>query len=89
MKNRRPRLLIVDDETDMLRLLSRSVGQDLSCEVATADNGPDALALFDHNAFDLALLDIRMPGMDGLQLLEEIQTRRRLHRGHDDGLRGY
>ena len=36
MKSRRPRLLIVDDEADMLRLLTRSVGQDLDCEVARA-----------------------------------------------------
>ena len=77
MKTRPPRLLIVDDEADMLRLLSRSVGQDLDCEIETAGNGMDALALFEAQSFDLALLDIRMPGgMDGLQLLEELQQRR-------------
>jgi DNA-binding NtrC family response regulator len=75
MTTLRPRLLIVDDEPDMLRLLSRSVGEDLDCEVVTAGSGPDALALLAQNTFDLALLDIRMPGMDGLELLEEIQTR--------------
>ena len=62
MKTRRPRLLIVDDEADMLRLLSRSVGQDLDCEIETAGNGAEALVLFEEQAFDLALLDIRMPG---------------------------
>jgi DNA-binding NtrC family response regulator len=59
----------------MLRLLTRSVGQDLDCEIVTADSGPRALALFEAQSFDLALLDIRMPGMDGLQLLEELQAR--------------
>ncbi len=72
----RPRLLIVDDEPDMLRLLSRSVVQDLACEVTTAGSGADALVLFEKHDFDLALLDIRMPGMDGLQLLEELQSRK-------------
>ncbi len=75
MKSRRPRLLIVDDEPDMLRLLTRSVGQDLDCEVAAAGSGQEALALFEAESFDLALLDIRMPGMDGLQLLEALQAR--------------
>ena len=76
MNPRRPRLLIVDDEPDMLRLLTRSVGQALDCEVVTAGNGRDALTCFETQPFDLALLDIRMPGMDGLELLEKLQARR-------------
>jgi DNA-binding NtrC family response regulator len=76
MNPRRSRLLIVDDEPDMLRLLRRSVGQDLDCEVVTAGNGHDALTCFEAQPFDLALIDIRMPGMDGLELLEELQARR-------------
>ena len=75
MKSRRSRLLIVDDEPDMLRLLTRSVGQDLDCDVVTAGSAQEALACFEAQSFDLAQLDIRMPGMDGLQLLEELQTR--------------
>jgi len=71
----KPRLLIVDDETDMLRLLRRSVGQALDCHVETASSGEEALRLFAPEAFDLALLDIRMAGMDGIAVLEEIQTR--------------
>lgn len=71
----KPRLLIVDDETDMLRLLRRSVGQALDCHVETASSGEEALRLFAPEAFDLALLDIRMTGMDGIAVLEEIQTR--------------
>ena len=69
------RLLIVDDEADMLRLLSRSVGKALNCHVETAASGEAALRLFASDAFDLVLLDIRMAGMDGIAVLEEIQAR--------------
>ncbi len=69
------RILIVDDEADMLRLLRRSVSKALDCQVETADSGEAALRLFSPGAFDLVLLDIRMPGMDGMAVLEEIQAR--------------
>jgi DNA-binding NtrC family response regulator len=71
----KPRLLIVDDETDMLRLLSRTVSKALDCQVETAASGEEALRRFAPEAFDLVLLDIRMAGMDGMAVLEEIQSR--------------
>jgi DNA-binding NtrC family response regulator len=69
----KPRLLIVDDETDMLRLLRRSVGKALDCQVETAAGGEEALRRFHSEAFDLVLLDIRMAGIDGMAVLEAIQ----------------
>lgn len=69
----KPRLLIVDDEIDMLRLLKRSLLQHLGCETETALSGEEALRLVKHKSFDLALVDIRMPGMDGIELLEHIK----------------
>ena len=67
------RLLVVDDELDMLRLLQRSISQDLDCEIDTATSGTEALRLLETRNYDLALLDIRMPGMDGIELLERIK----------------
>jgi len=67
------RLLVVDDEIDMLRLLKRSIAQDLDCEVEIALSGSDALQLIQSKPFDMALVDIRMPGMDGVELLERIK----------------
>jgi DNA-binding NtrC family response regulator len=67
------RLLVVDDEADMLRLLQRSISQDLDCETDTATSGAEALRLLETRNYDLALLDIRMPGMDGLELLERVK----------------
>ncbi len=71
---KKPRLLIVDDEMDMLRLLSRSIRADFDCEVETVSNAAAALEIFRQRSFDLALLDIRMPGMDGIQLLEQLRV---------------
>lgn len=65
--------LIVDDEMDMLQLLKRSLEPDLNCKVETALSGEQALKLLERKIFDLVLADIKMPGMDGLELLELIK----------------
>jgi DNA-binding NtrC family response regulator len=70
-----PKLLIVEDEPDMLHLLKRSLEPELNCQVRTAATGESALHLLSHEAFDLVLADIKMPGMDGMELLEVIRTR--------------
>ena len=67
------RILVVDDEVDMLRLLERSIRQEIACEVDTAASGTEALKLLENRNYDLALIDIRMPGMDGIELLERIK----------------
>jgi DNA-binding NtrC family response regulator len=67
-------LLIVDDEEDMLQLLKRSLEPDLSCEVKTASSAADALLILEQEPIDLALLDIKMPGMDGMELLDHIRN---------------
>lgn len=67
-----PSILIVDDETDMLRLLKRMIVSDISCDIETVSNAASALEIFQQRSFDLALVDIRMPGMDGIQLLEQL-----------------
>lgn len=67
------KILIVDDEFDMLQLLKRSLEPDLNCRVVSASSGKDALELISHQAFDLVLADIKMPAMNGLELLERIK----------------
>ena len=66
-------ILIVDDERDLLQLLKRSLEPDLSCRIQTAPNGGAALKCLDADTFDLVLADIKMPGMNGLELLEHIK----------------
>ena len=66
-------ILVVDDEMDMQQLLKRSLEPALNCRVETASSGEMALSILANNQFDLVLADIKMPGMDGLELLELIK----------------
>ena len=66
------RILIVDDEEGMRRLLGRILAKE-GYDTTTAANGVDALRLVASERFDLVVTDIKMPEMDGLQLLQEIR----------------
>lgn len=66
-------ILIVDDEKDMLQLLTRTLAPDLECDIETAMSGRDALRILERRQFDLILADIKMPDMDGLELLDSIK----------------
>ncbi len=66
-------ILVVDDEPDLLELLKRSLEPDLDCIVTTASSGKKAFQRFSENSFDLVLLDMKMPEMDGMELLELIR----------------
>jgi DNA-binding NtrC family response regulator len=66
-------ILVVDDEIDMQKLLKRSLESALDCRVETASSGEMALQMLAKSRFDLVLADIKMPGMDGLELLELIK----------------
>jgi DNA-binding NtrC family response regulator len=67
-----PTILVVDDEVDTCRNLS-DILTDLGYEVDVAHDGPTALDLVRRKPYDVALLDLRMPGMDGLELYHEIK----------------
>ncbi|MEJ2285456.1 MAG: sigma-54 dependent transcriptional regulator [Desulfobacterales bacterium] len=67
------RILIVDDESDMRQLLKRSLEPELNCRIDLASSGKDALEMISQQAFDLVLADIKMPEMNGLELLELIK----------------
>jgi DNA-binding NtrC family response regulator len=66
-------ILIVDDEIDMLQLLKRSLEPDLKCRIETATSGREALRMLSQKSFDLVLADLKMPGMDGLELLDAVK----------------
>lgn len=66
------KLLIVDDETGIRNLLSRVLGKE-GFELQEADNGDDAVEIAKEFQPDLVLCDIKMPGKDGIQVLEELK----------------
>ena len=66
------RILIVDDEPDM-RLAVRNVLKLRGYEIAEAGDGPAALAIARESRPDLVLLDMRLPGMDGIEVLEGLK----------------
>ena len=66
------KILVVDDEPEMLALLNEWLEED-GHEVATASNGWDALEIFIDRKPALTITDLRMPGMDGFQLIRRIR----------------
>lgn len=67
------KLLVVDDE-DALRLLVRHELENNGYAVTEAETGERALELFGKEQFDLVILDIRLPGIDGLEVLRKIRS---------------
>ena len=72
MNSRVRRILIVDDETAIRELLSRFLRRE-SYDTVSAADGDEALALVKRELLDVVLLDIRMPGLDGIEVLRQIK----------------
>src|SRR4029453_1950774 len=77
MRDNGARLLVVDDNKVNRLLLARSLEQQ-GHQVTMAENGRVALDMLRREPFDLLLLDIEMPEMDGFQVLEQLKADRRL-----------
>ncbi len=69
-----PALLVVDDNDDNRFTLTERLKREGYINVACASNGREALELLASRPFDLVLLDITMPEMDGYQVLEEVKA---------------
>jgi DNA-binding NtrC family response regulator len=67
------KILIVDDEPDMLKLLSMIIREKTPYEITTTNNPLEALDLAKKGSFDLVIADLKMPGLDGIELLDAIK----------------
>lgn len=71
------KILVVDDEDDFREtIVKRLKGRNL--DTVGAASGEEALKLMDKEDFDVVVLDVRMPGMDGIEALKEMKKKRPL-----------
>jgi DNA-binding NtrC family response regulator len=68
---KKPHLLIVDDEEDMLLMYKNTLKKDF--KLSTTTSGLEALKILKEENFDLVLLDILMPEMNGIDVLKKIR----------------
>jgi len=67
------RILIVDDEIDMLELLELVITDRTDYEVVTTNNPLEVTELLKQQPFDLLITDLRMPDVDGIELIERVK----------------
>ena len=68
------KVLLVDDEADFLKTLAERL-ETRGMKVSTATTGEDAVASADKEGYDLIILDLAMPGIDGLETLKRIKAK--------------
>ena len=69
------KILVVDDE-ESIQLLYKEELEEEGVEVYSAMSGEEALEAFDESPPDLVILDINMPGMDGIEVLRQMKQKR-------------
>ncbi len=67
------KILVVDDELDMLALLAMIISEKTEHKVTTTNNPLEAVQFVKEKEYDLIISDLKMPGMDGIELIAEIK----------------
>lgn len=67
------KILLVDDETELLKTLTKYLRQKKFTNVAAVSSGTEALNLINNNVFDVIVLDLMMPEISGKKIIEEIK----------------
>lgn len=71
------KVLVVDDEEDFLETIVKRL-QDRNLEVTGVESGVKALQIIDEQDFDVVVMDVRMPGLDGIETLKELKKKKPL-----------
>ncbi|OGY45401.1 MAG: hypothetical protein A2744_04320 [Candidatus Buchananbacteria bacterium RIFCSPHIGHO2_01_FULL_44_11] len=75
MSNSNKKILLVEDDPDLLFLMKKKLTDEHIFEVITAETGQQALELINSQPPDLILLDILLPDIDGMTILNDISSR--------------
>lgn len=67
------KLLIIDDEPDMLKLLGMIIRDKTPYETITTNNPAEALELIGKGGYDIVITDLKMPGLDGVEILTAVK----------------
>lgn len=67
------KVIIVEDDVEIVRLLEIHL-KDLHCDVLSTDNGDDGLALITTTPVDLIILDLMLPGIDGIEVCQKVRA---------------
>jgi DNA-binding NtrC family response regulator len=67
------KILVIDDEVDMLMMLRMLIEENTDHSVETTNNPSEGLKRLTSEAFDLVITDLKMPGIDGMELFAEIR----------------
>jgi FixJ family two-component response regulator len=78
----KPRVLVVDDEADLLEVITDTVGKKLNCRLVTAKNVAQARKVLESQKIDLLLTDVNLPDGDGMTLLSVLH----LHQPQADAI---
>lgn len=68
-------ILVLDDEPDMLKLLERIISEKTPYSITTLGNPLEVPALLERNCFDVIITDLKMPGLDGLDILRLVKDK--------------
>ena len=68
------RILVVDDELDMLALLAMIISEKTDHKVTTTNNPLEVIQFMREGGYDLIITDLKMPTMDGIELIREIRN---------------
>ncbi|OGU16899.1 MAG: hypothetical protein A2X61_03345 [Ignavibacteria bacterium GWB2_35_12] len=70
-------ILAIDDEPDLLRLLERIIREKTPYQISVTGNSLEVPILLEKNEFDIIITDLKMPGMDGLDILKYVRDNKR------------